>query len=181
MSESTTAEQVQQLLDRQAIWDCLMRYTRGVDRLDDELIRSSFWEDARDSHGQMDGSPEEFIRTWVPTQGNREACQHSVFNHHVEIGDYVADAETYFQVAIRNTGSDVLELVGGRYIDRYTCRDGEWRIQTRLVVLDWQCLTDASRMDRRLASSHRGTRDRRDPSYERPVRSRTPPAATPPE
>jgi len=174
-TEDQLAVDVRILLDRQAIWDCLMRYTRGVDRLDADLIRSAFWEDGHDSHGQMDGSPENFIETWMPTQARREACQHSVTNHAVEVDGDVADAETYFQVAIRNSGSDTLELVGGRYLDRYERRAGEWRIFTRLVVLDWQCRADASGMDRRLAGSHRGSRDRQDPSYERPVQPRTPP------
>lgn len=176
-----TPDQLQSLLDRQAIWDALMRYTRGVDRLDAELIRSAFWPDAHDSHGQMDGDVEQFIETWMPTQARREACQHAVHNHHVELdgtGEHRgAHAETYFQVAIRNAGSDTLELVGGRYLDHWTHRAGEWRIQTRLVVLDWQCVTDASRMDRRLSMSHRGSRDAQDPSYERPVRPRRPPRA----
>jgi hypothetical protein len=176
MDVDTLARQVAGLLDRQAIWDCLMRYTRGVDRLDEELIRSAFWEDAHDSHGQIDGSPENFIAKWMPTQATREACQHSVSNHSVEINGDFADAETYFQVAIKNVGSDVLELVGGRYLDRFERRNGEWRIKTRLVVLDWQCLADASKMEKRLSRSHRGSRDRNDPSYERPVRPRALPS-----
>lgn len=167
---------LQGLLDRQAIWDCLMRYARGVDRLDAELIRSAFWPDARDSHGQMDGSPEEFIAIWMPTQATREACQHSVSNHSVELAGDEAHAETYFQVAIKNAGADTLELVGGRYLDHFTRRDGEWRVLTRLVVLDWQCEADASGMTKRLSASHKGSRDRRDPSYERPVQPRTPPS-----
>lgn len=177
MTEAVRLEpQLQELLDRQAIWDCLMRYTRGVDRLDEELIRSAFWPDARDSHGQMDGTVEEFITTWMPTQERREACQHAVHNHTVELAGDEAHVETYFQVAIRNRGSDTLELVGGRYLDHFTRRGGQWRIGARLVVLDWQCVGDSSRMDQRLASSHRGSRDSRDPSYERPVQNRTPPA-----
>lgn len=179
-----TPDQLQSLLDRQAIWDALMRYTRGVDRLDAELIRSAFWPDAHDSHGQMDGDVEQFIETWMPTQARREACQHAVHNHHVELdgtGEHRgAHAETYFQVAIRNAGSDTLELVGGRYLDHWTHRAGEWRIQTRLVVLDWQCVADASRMDQRLSLAHRGSRDAQDPSYERPVRPRRPPRASGP-
>ncbi len=179
MDDATLTARLAAIEARQAIWGCLMRYTRGVDRRDGELIRSAFWDDAHDSHGQMDGSPESFVRTWMPTQVSREACQHAVSNHSVDLQGDAADAETYFQVAIRNAGSDRLELVGGRYLDRYTQRDGEWRIQTRVVVLDWQCFGDASRMDRRLEGSHRGSRDRRDPSYERPIQPRTPPPLPP--
>lgn len=168
--------EIEKLLDRQAIWDCLLRYTRGVDRLDEDLIRSAFWEDAHDSHGQLNGSPEEFIATWMPTQGKRESCQHFVTNHTVELaGSDAADTETYFLVSIKNYGSTTLELVGGRYMDRFEKREDEWRIKTRLVVLDWQCVADASEMAERLSRSHQGSRDRNDPSYERPVRPRPAP------
>lgn len=179
---SLTADEVaevREMLDRRRIHACLLRYARGVDRLDTELIRSAFWPDARDSHGQMDGTVEEFIDAWVPTQVVRDGCQHAIHNHHVEFGaDPEVDgahAETYFQVAIHDVGQPTLELVGGRYLDHVTRRAGEWRIQQRVVVLDWQCTADASQMDARLARSHRGSRDAHDPSYERPVRPRTPP------
>ncbi|MEJ0039683.1 MAG: nuclear transport factor 2 family protein [Gammaproteobacteria bacterium] len=38
--------------DRQAILDCLKRYTRGADRHDVELIKSAFWPDASISYGK---------------------------------------------------------------------------------------------------------------------------------
>src|SRR5882724_2908499 len=42
---------LRQLLDRQAILDCLHRYTRGVDRLDRQLLLSAYHADAIDDHG----------------------------------------------------------------------------------------------------------------------------------
>jgi hypothetical protein len=165
--------QIMRLLDRQAIWDCMLRYTRGVDRLDENLIRSAFWEDGHDSHGQINGSPENFLSSWIPTQVARQAGQHSVSNQAVDFdGDTAADTETYFMVASKKFDSDVLELVGGRYIDRFEKRGSEWKVQTRLVLLDWQATADASGMARRLARSYGGSRDASDPSYERPVRPR---------
>lgn len=158
------------LVDRQAIWDCLMRYARGVDRLDEELIRSAFWADAHDDHGAIQGTPDDFIAAWVPTQAAREACQHSITNHTVAVDGAVAHAESYFQVSIRDYGSDVLELTGGRYLDRFEHRGGQWRIADRLVVLDWSCGADASGMDSRLAGRSRGSRDRTDASYTRSIR-----------
>jgi hypothetical protein len=163
---------IAELLDRQAIWDCMLRYTRGVDRLDEDLIRSAFWEDGHDSHGQVNGSPEQFLAFWMPTQTAREAGQHFVSNHTVHLDGDGADTETYFMVSIKNVGSDTLELVGGRYVDRFEKRGGEWRIKTRVVLMDWQGTADASRMAERLARSHGGSRDREDPSYERPVQAR---------
>ena len=168
-----TREAVADLLDRHAIWECTLRYARGVDRLDEELIRSAFWPDAHDSHGRINGSPENFLARWLPTQGDRQVAQHFVANQTVRLdGAGGADTETYFMVTGKRFDSDVLELVGGRYIDRFEKRDDEWRIRTRLVLLDWQATADAAGMARRLARSHTGSRDRRDPSYEHPVRPR---------
>jgi hypothetical protein len=33
----------------------MLREARGVDRRDEELIRSAYWGDAHDSHGQLNG------------------------------------------------------------------------------------------------------------------------------
>ena len=159
------SEDIRALLDRQAIWDCLMRYTRGVDRLDAELIRSAYWPDAFDSHGPMSGTPEQFIAKWLPTQATREAGQHFVGNHAVWLRGAVADAETYFMSSMKSTGSSVLRIVAGRYLDRFERRDGEWRIKERVVVLDWQCDSDASGMADVLSGRVRGVRSREDPSY----------------
>jgi hypothetical protein len=165
---TTESASLAALLDRQAISDCLARYARGVDRVDEELIRSAFWEDAHDAHGAFDGSPQEFIDWFVPNQGTREVAQHFLMNQSVQLDGKVADVETYFISMGKQRGSDVIESVGGRYVDLFEKRDGEWRIKTRLVLLDWQSVGDASNMGERLSRSNRGSRDRNDPSYERP-------------
>lgn len=157
---------IDQLLDRQAIRDCLTTYSRGVDRLDVELIRSAFWPDAHDAHGITNGSVEEFLAAWLPGQSGREACQHLLGNHLVRFdGASSADTETYMSVAIKSRNNGALELMGGRYLDRFEKRDGEWRIVTRLALLDWHCVADASGMSQRMEGVHRGTRDQSDPSY----------------
>lgn len=160
------------LIDRQAISDCLFRYARGVDRADEELIRSAFWEDAHDSHGAVNGSPEEFLAWFIPNQPAREVAQHFLMNQSTELHGDRADTETYFISVAKHYGSEGIETVGGRYVDLFEKRQGEWRIKTRLVLLEWQCWGDASQMGERLSRSHHGSRDRNDPSYSRPVQPR---------
>ena len=36
-----------------------------------------------------------------------------------------------------NEGGPLLETFGGRYIDRFERRDGEWKIADRVVVHEW--------------------------------------------
>ena len=54
MSEpQTLPAALQSLLDREAIRDCLLRYCRGIDRCDEEALRSAYWEDATDCHASL--------------------------------------------------------------------------------------------------------------------------------
>lgn len=41
---------ISELLDREAIRDCLYRYCRGIDRGDEAALRSTYWPDAHDNH-----------------------------------------------------------------------------------------------------------------------------------
>ena len=61
MSQELEAR-VQELLDREAIRDCLYRYCRGIDRLDEQALRSAYWEDATDRHGAYQGPASGFIQ-----------------------------------------------------------------------------------------------------------------------
>ena len=45
----------QQLADREAIRECVLRYSRGVDRLDVEQMKSAYWPEATDDHGRFVG------------------------------------------------------------------------------------------------------------------------------
>ena len=60
--------------DREAIRDCIWRYARGIDRVDEEMLRSVYWPDATDEHaGMFSGPASEFV-DWsmqnLPTMGD---------------------------------------------------------------------------------------------------------------
>lgn len=163
------------MVNRQLIWDCLLRYIRGVDRMDLDLVRSAFWPDAHNTHGPVSGTVEDFIASWLPGQAVRDISFHMVSNQSIEFeGETLGHGETYFMAGIHLTDDPQMELVGGRYADLYEKRKGEWRIKARQVLLDWQGLMDATQMKARLATRHQGARDRTDPTYERPIRPRPP-------
>ena len=50
-----------QLWDREMIRDCLYRYCRGIDRVDEALLRSAYWPDGTDTHGAYRGSASGFV------------------------------------------------------------------------------------------------------------------------
>ena len=163
--------QIQRLLDRQAIGDCLTRYARGIDRHDDELVMSAFHEDALDRHGQFVGSPRD-LAAWGHAQHEQTwiSHQHFLMNQTVDFdGEDEAHVETYLMFVQRRAAGARVDFGGGRYLDRFERRDGDWRIAARLVVIDWVC--DAAADDPRgvLERYRNGRWDRSDPSYERPL------------
>ena len=174
-NDALDTQAIAKLLDSHAIWNCLLRYIRGVDRMDLELIRSAFWEGAVNSHGPVSGDVEAFIGGWYPAQAARDVSWHMVSNQQLEFAEdgLSAHGEAYFSAAIRLVDAREIELVGGRYVDRFERRDGEWRIAMRVVLLDWQGMADATGMAARKKKRHTGSRDRSDPSYERPLQPRS--------
>ncbi|MGE4244262.1 nuclear transport factor 2 family protein [Ramlibacter sp.] len=131
---------LQDLLDREAIRECLHRYCRGIDRADEEALRSAYWPDATDSHGAYKGSASGFIAQALPKlreEGGRYF--HAICNMGIELRGEQASVESYF-IALQVAASAPTRetFLAGRYLDRFERRGGEWRIAARTVVYDWQ-------------------------------------------
>jgi hypothetical protein len=129
---------LQDLLDREAIRECLYRYCRGIDRADEATLRSVYWEDASDCHGAWNGSADGFIGQALTKlrEGGRRV--HQVSNVAIELHGDVAAAESSFLALQATALAPQLEtFLCGRYVDRFERREGEWRIAARTVVYDW--------------------------------------------
>jgi hypothetical protein len=125
-----------ELLDRQAICDCIYRYCRGIDRADEATLRSAYWPDATDRHGIYSGPVEGFF-LWareVFRSGARNI--HQVGNILIEfVGPMRAAVETYFLALQRGPGKDGVVrqfFVAGRYCGLFEKRYGEWRVARRI-------------------------------------------------
>ena len=159
------------LLDIQAIRDVVMRYSRGADRCDRELLASVFHDDATLEYGTFfRGSALAYIdQVLHALRTDSFATQHTVSNVLVELDGDQAYVEAYAVAYHHRTGtrrpeeSGRLDLWGGRYVDRFERRSGEWRIANRNCVIDW---TFASHPDGEFAwGPPWGRRDVEDPSY----------------
>jgi hypothetical protein len=138
---------VQELIDREAIRDCLVCYARGVDRFDRELILSAFHADFIDEHGKFVGTREEFV-DWALDQHSKThlSTQHYLMNHRCAIEGDTAHAETYFMFVGMNRMGKPLQMNGGRYIDRLEKRGGVWAIAYRELLRDWANLDEVPDM-----------------------------------
>ena len=63
----TISEIRDEMVDREAIRDCLFRYSHAIDRYQLDILRTVYWPDAIDDHSGFKGNPEGFI-AWA-TEG----------------------------------------------------------------------------------------------------------------
>jgi hypothetical protein len=123
-------------LSRDEIHRLATAYCRGVDRADEALITSLFWEDASVISGISNGGGADFARDVVAyVTANLDACFHSIANEWIEVKGDHAVGEHYILAHSRAGGNDT--LTGGRYIDSYERRDGLWKIRSRSFINDW--------------------------------------------
>jgi hypothetical protein len=179
ISERTA--RLETLLNRQAIVDCLTRFSRGMDRFDRDLFLSAFHADATIAAGPFVGGPAD-LYDWARElhDAGQVATHHNLLNHSCEIDGDTAHAETYYLFVGRNR-DDSNWIAGGRYIDRLELRDGEWRISMRTNAIEWSGLVPTLPIPFAdvpgIALNGNATRDREDVSYRRPLTNRREPSS----
>jgi 3-phenylpropionate/cinnamic acid dioxygenase small subunit len=138
MTDPDLAE-IRALLDKQAITEILMRYSRLTDRKDFAGYASQiYWPDAVDDHvlyqGEVTGLME-FAAGFTQDM----PTMHFLGNILIELQDDThAFAETY-HMAYHNMPAEPVRddlMLMGRYLDKFEKRGREWRIKQRTVVVD---------------------------------------------
>jgi hypothetical protein len=132
---------IETLAARQEIADVILRYARGIDRLDFDLVRSCYHPDAYDDHGNIKGDVDTFIAGARKFLQTCDATMHFMGNMLIEIDGDRARAETYAVAYHRFTvadGSGKDDVWGIRYVDRFEQRAGAWKIAYRVVAQEWR-------------------------------------------
>lgn len=171
--------QLRELTDRQAIWNVLLRYARGLDRIDAELVRSCYFDDAIEDHGHFVGYPDAFVEWGCGVSRSFLSTQHGLLNHYCELDGDDAYCETYFLFSgVKAEPPHFLST--GRYVDHFQRRRGEWRIANRVTVVEGKFDVPEAAISAAMPSAygpgevHPASRDRGDVSYQRPPRPRQP-------
>lgn len=133
---------LRELLDKQAIQDNMVKYTRAMDRFDLDMIKDAYWSDALDDHGLSVGTGHEFAEVAYRhhKDGPLKMCSHLVGNAQIELNGSQAKAEFAFLSVAVLTGEDGVDYDHnsvGRYRDLYEKREGEWKILRRTVIWEW--------------------------------------------
>lgn len=166
-----TPESLQHLIDESAIRSVLARYSRAIDRLDWDLLRSCYHPDAIDAHGDAFSGDIEAYIAWLQEElpAKNDWTMHFLGTQLIEIDGDVAWAETYclalhrLRATATEPARDKVRPV--RYCDRLERREAEWRIAHRVVVYEPGRVDPLS--DELLEPSPAGARDRSDPAYRR--------------
>jgi len=173
MSDNVTREEfealrarMQNLQDRADIRDCLIRYCRGIDRLDWDLAASAYFPDAIDNRGAITAHPKEYL-AW--SRQNIEPASwtsHNISNITYDIEGDTAHTETYVMTFVGSPDGEDVTIGGARYISRFERRNGEWRLIRQETAMDYRFTTSVERLP---PGALRGRRDKTDRSYVKPL------------
>lgn len=160
---------IAQVVAEAAIKDVHVRYCRACDRMDFELLRSCFHPDATTEYGFFGGSVDDFIAGARQSLPAFVATTHNTGNQCVDVDGDTAWAEHYtvatHRMAADDLGPERDFVTSVRYVDRMECRDGDWRIARRVLVLDWIRSDPVVAIEPR-PEVQAGRRDRQDVSYQ---------------
>ena len=161
---------------KQAITEVIHRYCRALDRMDRPLADTVWHPDGTADYGiTYRGPASGLLDVFWSNHGRLLGHSHQVTNILIEVDGYRAASESYavgtlWQLVEPGILSTMVTL--GRYIDRWSCRDGVWALDHRRFVYDVSFATPpgvgelgrlAAERDPRQTA---GRRDRSDPSYE---------------
>ncbi len=166
---------IQTLLDKEAIRTLVLKYSRAADRHDDVAMRQLYHEDAKDDHGSyFSGLAMEFIDRLPEIQKPFTILHHNVTTHNIELdpnNPNFAEGEVYILAmhqAQTPDGQLMDFIIGGRYLDKYEKRNGDWKFSHRAILADWckaAMPSDITLSDDIIAGALIGKPGEADPSY----------------
>ncbi|MCP5401483.1 MAG: nuclear transport factor 2 family protein [Novosphingobium sp.] len=163
-----------ELLDRQDIFDCIKRVSRGIDRFDRELFLSAYHDDALIDAGTFVESAQKVCDGGMALHDQGQtATIHHLTNHTCDLDGDTAHTETYF-LYVGNNRDGTVWAAGGRYADRLERREGEWKIAFRYTIIEWSGKVDPVEVPlaQNVPDIHGNgvpSRSREDPTYRRPL------------
>ena len=134
--------QLQRLIDRCAIEDVIQRYSRTLDWLDEEGQAGCYWPDGLIEYGFFTGKAEDFLPVVMETERGLARRWHMLSQPLIRFHSEVSASSECYGIfgggRSQEDGTIAGDLIGGRYLDEWEKRDGEWRISARKYILDWK-------------------------------------------
>jgi hypothetical protein len=136
---------LQTAVDRSELETVLATFARGLDRVDENLLRSVLHPDATLDLGPgiFQGTGSDYVHWVIGVLGGIKSSHHMVGSMSAEFDGDTALVETYFSAHFRLDKPIGREdvFMGGRFLDRMERRPsgpaGVWKIMHRKQALDW--------------------------------------------
>jgi hypothetical protein len=135
---------IDEMLAKLDIMEAMARYSRGIDRRDEDLLKTVYHEDSQDDHGWGLSAGGWDVAALVRRDGNGfpdewKQTTHFLGQHLIEVDGDRAESEVYFisHSIFEHDGKDHDLVSAGRYVDKWERRDGHFKISQRTVIYDW--------------------------------------------
>jgi len=166
MVTKSKVEERSETSDRQAITQMLHLYCRAMDRMDLALGYSIWHDDGEADYGEaiFRGTGRGFVDFVAEAHRRMIAHSHQVTTITIRLAGDRAASESYVIAALRFAEGEQLRetTTRGRYLDRWSFRNGRWAIDKRVYAHDFADVRDVQPT----SIPTRASRDRSDPSYE---------------
>ena len=132
---------VQELSDRAAIHDVIMRYAMSVDQRDWKTFVECFTPDAYAEYSGVAAGPGvEKILAHVKGIEDKAVSTHFMENQLIEVSGDVATVETYASSHLpwKQGEGPTFRVRGLRYESELVRQDGRWRIRRHTHGVDWE-------------------------------------------
>lgn len=145
-------KKIQEVKDYQDITQVLYRNVRSIDRLDLNLMKSTYWEDAIQDHQDpinpidYSGNAWDFCDFAVKALSEIERTHHRLSNIIIDINGDKAFAEAYIYAYhyYKTSEGNKEGILLGRYQNQLEKRNGIWKISYRLTIFDTNQTNNAS-------------------------------------
>ena len=133
-------QQLQELLDKRACEEVILRYGRTLDWLDSGGQTDCYWPDAEIDYGFFEGTGQDWVPVVMEVESAAPRRWHVSTGVMVQVDGDRAKSECY-GISVGSTtnedGTLTDTMFGGRYLDELEKRNGEWRISKRVYIADW--------------------------------------------
>lgn len=140
MSQRHPDPVVQAILDRNEVYDLVVRYARALDERNWELLESCFLPDAKYLYPNgSSGSAAEIVERCSNALTRLDASQHLLGNIEITVDGDTASTIVYFQaqhVKMGTPGGNTF-IIAGSYRDRVVRTPGGWKIAQRDQAYAW--------------------------------------------
>lgn len=138
-------QNVQRLIDKEELKDIIYRLARGIDRIDETILRSVFHHEATLDFGPgvFQGTSNDYIHWVMGVMQQVRSSHHMIANVQTTLEGDTAYTESYCHAHFRvdkPTGREDV-FVGSRYLDRFERHpagpSGVWKLMHRKQIIDW--------------------------------------------